>query len=196
MGTLRRVCVFCGANVGSSPAYAEVARTLGRTLVEANIGLVYGGGRVGLMGIVADSMLAAGGEVTGVIPQNLWDLEVGHRGLTELRVVGSMHERKALMAELADAFIALPGGIGTLEEFCEIWTWAQLGMHRKPFGLLNVEDYYTPLLAFLDQMVAQRFLRDEHRAMVLVDTTPTALLARLMEYEPPLVSKWIDRTET
>ena len=193
---LRRVCVFCGSSVGASPVYAEGARALARALVEANLTLVYGAGSVGLMGILADTVLAAGGEVLGVIPQSLWDREVGHRGLSDLRVVASMHDRKALMAELADAFVALPGGIGTMEELFEVWTWTQLGVHAKPCGLLNVADYYTPLLAFLDHMVAERFLPPEHRAMVLVETRPEALLAGLAAYETPPVPHWIDRAET
>jgi uncharacterized protein (TIGR00730 family) len=193
---LRRVCVFCGSSVGSSPSYAEGAVALGRALAEANVALVYGGGSVGLMGVLADTMLAAGGHVIGVSPQALVDLEVGHHGLPDLRVVQSMHERKALMADLADAFIALPGGIGTLEELFEVWTWAQLGMHGKPCALLDVAGYYTPLLAFIDHMVEQRFLRPEHRALVVVAAEPLALLRRLAAYEPPPRPHWLDPAET
>ena len=193
---LRRLCVFCGSSVGGSRVYAEGAAALGRALVAANVGLVYGGGSIGLMGVLADTMLAAGGHVVGVIPQSLLDLEVGHRGLSDLRVVGSMHERKALMAELADAFVALPGGIGTLEEFFEAWTWTQLGVHAKPCGLLNVAGYYAPLLACIDHMVAERFLHPAYRAMVLVEDEPAALLARLAAYTPPDVPRWLDPAET
>ncbi|HEX2224649.1 MAG TPA: TIGR00730 family Rossman fold protein [Thermoanaerobaculia bacterium] len=192
---MRRICVFCGSSPGASPAYAEAARELGRLLARRGLGLVYGGGNVGLMGILADAVLAEGGEVIGVIPHSLMAREVGHSGLTELRVVDTMHERKALMADLSDAFIALPGGIGTLDEWFEIWTWAQLGLHPKPCGLLDVQDYYSPLLAFLDHMVRERFLRDTHRAFVLVDTDPTLLLDRMAAHEPPAVEKWIDRAD-
>jgi len=157
---------------------------------------VYGGGNVGLMGILADAVIAEGGEVIGVIPQALVDHEVAHTGLSDLRIVGSMHERKALMAELADAFIALPGGIGTLEEFCEILTWAQLGLHQKACGLINAENYFQHLIAFLDHAVTERFLRPEHRAMVVVEEKPKALIDRLERYRPPTLEKWIDRNST
>jgi uncharacterized protein (TIGR00730 family) len=176
--------------------YAEVAETFGHLLVERGLGLVYGGGNVGLMGILADAVLERGGHVTGVIPHALMAREVGHRGLPDLRIVDSMHERKALMAELADAFVALPGGIGTLEELCEILTWAQLGMHDKPCGLLNTGNYFDHLLAFLDHTVGQRFLRPEHRAMVLVAHEPADLLRQLEEYRSPVIEKWIDRKST
>ena len=176
--------------------YAEAARALGETLAERGLGLVYGGGNVGLMGVVADAALAAGAEVIGVIPRALVAREVAHQGLTELRVVGSMHERKALMSELADGFIALPGGIGTLEEWFETWTWAQLGLHTKPFGLLDVAGYYGQLLGFLDHVVAERFVHPDHRSMVLVDTDPGHLLDRMRAYIPPVVDKWIERKET
>jgi uncharacterized protein (TIGR00730 family) len=192
---MNRVCVFCGSSPGASPVYAEAARGLGPLLVERGLGLVYGGGRVGLMGTVADAVLAAGGEVIGVIPYALEAREVAHTGLTELRVVDTMHDRKALMSELADGFIALPGGIGTLDEWFEIWTWAQLGLHRKPCGILNVAGYYDPLLAFLDRSVEERFLREVHRAMVLVDDDPARLLDRMEGYTPPRVEKWIDRSD-
>jgi uncharacterized protein (TIGR00730 family) len=193
---MKRVCIFCGSSAGARPAYAASAEALGAELARRGLGLVYGGGAVGLMGIVADSALAAGGEVMGVIPQALVAKEIGHRGLSELRVVGSMHERKALMAELSDAFVALPGGLGTLEEFCEILTWSQLGLHRKPFGLLNVEGYYDGLLGFFDHAVAERFVYPEHRAMVLEEGEAGALLERLASYVPPVMDKWIDRKET
>jgi uncharacterized protein (TIGR00730 family) len=193
MASQRRICVFCGSSPGASPAYAEAARQFGLLLARRGLGLVYGGGNVGLMGILADAVLEEGGEVTGVIPHSLVAREVGHQGLTDLRVVDTMHERKALMADLADGFVALPGGIGTLDEWFEIWTWAQLGLHDKPCGLLDVAGYYSPLLAFLDRMVEERFLRDSHRAFVLVDTDPATLLDRMASHTPPAVEKWIDR---
>ncbi|MGE5206334.1 MAG: TIGR00730 family Rossman fold protein [Chlamydiota bacterium] len=193
---MKRICVFCGSNDGARPEYLAAAQNLGRALAERSIGLVYGGAGVGLMGAVADAVLAAGGEVIGVMPRSLVDREVAHRKLCDLRVVGSMHERKALMAELADAFIALPGGLGTLEEFFEVWTWAQLGEHMKPLGMLNVAGYYDPLLAFFDHLVRERFIRPEHRAMVLVEEEAGALLSGFASYSPPVVSKWIDRAAT
>ncbi|CAA9497491.1 MAG: Lysine decarboxylase family [uncultured Rubrobacteraceae bacterium] len=189
------VCVFCGSHPGNDPAYAFAARDLGRTLAERDTTLVYGGGHVGLMGIVADSALGAGGEVIGVMPRALVDREIGHTGLTKLHVVGSMHERKALMSELSDGFVALPGGNGTLEEFFEVLTWAQLGEHAKPCGLLNVAGYYDPLLKVFDQMVYRDFLRREHRELVLVEESPSALLERFRAYEPPRTIKWIDDSE-
>jgi uncharacterized protein (TIGR00730 family) len=191
-----RVCVFCGSSPGSRPEYVEAARTLGKALAERGVGLVYGGARVGLMGALADAALASGGEVTGVIPRALSEREVAHTGLADLRVVGSMHERKALMSELADAFVALPGGIGTLEELFEVWTWAQLGLHRKPVALLDVAGYYRPLARFLDSAVEARFVRAQHRAMLLVEESAPALLERLAAYRPPSVEKWIRATET
>jgi uncharacterized protein (TIGR00730 family) len=193
---MRRVCVFCGSSPGAGPDYAALARRLGQALAASGVGLVYGGAQVGLMGIVADSALAAGGSVVGVIPRALEELELAHRGLTELHVVESMHERKALMAELSDGFIALPGGMGTLEELFEVLTWAQLGMHRKPCGLLDVGGYFTRLLGFLDHMVEQGFLRPVHRAMVLVESEPDRLLGAFRTYQAPAVVKWIDRAET
>jgi uncharacterized protein (TIGR00730 family) len=193
---MRRVCVFCGSSPGAGAGYADAAGRLGRALAGAGIGLVYGGAHVGLMGILADAVLAAGGHVTGVIPRSLVDREIAHRGLSELRVVGSMHERKALMAELAGGFIALPGGMGTMEELFEVLTWAQLGMHEKPCGLLDAAGYFSRLLGFLDHMVAERFLRPEYRAMLLVDDDPARLLAAFDRYRPPAVAKWIDRAET
>lgn len=182
---MRRLCVFCGSNPGASPVYGEAARALGSALAARGLGLIYGGGKVGLMGILADAALAGGGEVTGVIPRLLQEREVAHTGLTDLRVVGSMHERKSMMSALADGFLALPGGIGTLEEWFETWTWAQLGLHSKPFGLLNTGGYFDPLLAFLERTVAECFVRPEHRAMVLVETLPEPLLDRLEHYTPP-----------
>ncbi len=169
---------------------------MGEALALRGIALVYGGGNVGLMGIVADAALAAGGEVIGVIPKALVAKELAHTGLTDLRVVGSMHERKALMAELSDAFVALPGGYGTFEEFCEVLTWAQLGLHRKPCGLLNVEGYYDHLIALFDHALGEEFLRPQHRSLVLEEQEPMLLLDRLAGYQPLLVDKWIDRGET
>lgn len=192
---MRSICVFCGSNLGASPTYAEAAAHLGRTLAGRGLSVVYGGGHVGLMGVVADAALAAGGRVIGVIPEALEAKELAHGGLTELRVVSSMHERKALMSELADAFIALPGGIGTLEEWFEVWTWSQLGIQRKPCGLLNVAGYYDHLLAFLDHVTAERFLSADHRAMVLVDDEAGRLLDRIASYRHPHNDKWLDRAQ-
>lgn len=193
---IRRICVFCGSNPGASPMYAEAARALGATLAGRGLGLVYGGGKVGLMGAVADGALAAGGEAIGVIPHALVAREVAHQGLTDLRVVDSMHERKALMAELADGFIVLPGGIGTLEEFFEVWTWAQLGLHARPIGLLDVAGYYKQLRGFIDHAVAERFLHPDHRSTVLIDEEAGRLLDRMKGYVPPKVPKWIDREKS
>jgi uncharacterized protein (TIGR00730 family) len=189
---MRRVCVYAGSNPGSDPAYADAARALARLLAERGIALVYGGGKVGLMGVLADAALAAGGEVIGVMPQALVDREIGHRGLTELRVVGSMHDRKALMADLSDAFVAVPGGIGTLEELIEIYTWSQLGIHAKACGVLNVQGYYDALATFLDHAVEEGFLRPQHRAVLSVAADPDELLDRLAAHEPPTVRKWLE----
>jgi uncharacterized protein (TIGR00730 family) len=193
MADLRRVCVYCGSSPGADPAYARAAGDVGRLLAARGLGVVYGGGNVGLMGELADAAMRAGGEVVGVIPRALLQREVGHRGVTDLRVVGSMHERKALMAQLADAFLALPGGIGTLEELVEVFTWAQLGLHRKPIGVLDVAGFYGPLVAFLDHAVDERFLRAEHRATLLVGADPAHLLDRMARHEPVAVDKWLDR---
>jgi uncharacterized protein (TIGR00730 family) len=192
---MKRVCVFCGSSTGADPAFADAARELGEVLARHRLGLVYGGGNIGLMGILADAVLARGGEVVGVIPQALVDKELAHQGLTELRIVRSMHERKAAMADLADAFIALPGGYGTLEEFCEILTWAQLGLHRKPCGLLNVGGFYAPFLDQIDRAVRNRFIREQHRAALFVEADPEALVRRLLAAHPPAVHKWIDRDQ-
>ncbi len=192
-GRLRRVCVYCGSNAGVRPAYAEAARRLGDLLGARSIGLVYGGGNVGLMGLVADAALAAGAEVIGVIPQALVDRELAHQGVTELRIVGTMHERKALMAELADAFVALPGGLGTLDELFEVWTWAQLGLHAKPIGLLEIEGFFVPLVAHLDRATAEGFVRAEQRAMLVVEDDAERLLERFAAYHAPRVGKWLDR---
>lgn len=192
---MRSVCVFCGSRYGKDAAYEAAARELGRTLAARGITLVYGGARVGLMGIVADAALEAGGEVVGVIPEALVEREISHAGITRLHKVGSMHERKALMSELSEGFIALPGGTGTLEEFFEVQTWAQLGEHAKPCGLLNAGGYFDPLIALFDHMVAEGFLSEKHRAMILVETQPGALLESFARYEPPAVPKWIGRSE-
>lgn len=192
-----RVCVFCGSSPGARPAYTEATEELARLLAAEGIGVVYGGGGVGLMGKLADAVLAHGGEITGVIPRALVDREIEHRQVEDMRVVGSMHERKALMAELAHAFVALPGGIGTLEELVEVFTWSQLGLHRKPCGLLDVEGYYQRLADFLDHAVQERFLLEQHRATLMVESDPGVLLERLSAYRPDAVEpKWIDRDET
>jgi uncharacterized protein (TIGR00730 family) len=193
---LTRVAVFCGSNSGARPAYGEGARALGRELAARDIGLVFGGGRVGLMGEIARAVVDAGGKVTGVIPEGLLLREVGFKELDDLRVVKTMHERKALMAELSDAFIAMPGGCGTFEELFEVLTWSQLGIHDKPCAVLDVEGYYAPLLELLDRGVAERFLRPEHRAMLLASSDPQHLLDRLAAYQAPVVEKWLDRGQT
>jgi len=189
---MKRVCVFAGSSAGVRPEYMTAATDLGRVLAARGIGLVYGGARVGLMGAVADAVLTGGGEVTGVIPRSLVEKEVAHSGLTELRVVTTMHERKALMADLSDAFIALPGGWGTLDEFFEILTWAQLGLHCKPCGVLNVQGYFDRLLSFLDHSVEQGFVRREYGALLAVSDDPSTLLDALRAQTPPGVEKWID----
>jgi uncharacterized protein (TIGR00730 family) len=190
---MKRICVFCGSSAGRRPEYRACAEALGAELIRRNIGLVYGGGNVGLMGAIADSVLKAGGEAIGVIPEHLMTREIGHKNLTKLHVVRSMHERKALMADLSDAFIALPGGFGTLEEFFEVLTWSQLGLHAKPCGILNVLDYYTSLLAMLDHAVEERFLKAQNRALVLAGETPAQLLQALEQWRPVHVEKWLDR---
>ncbi|HEX2932704.1 MAG TPA: TIGR00730 family Rossman fold protein, partial [Candidatus Binatia bacterium] len=169
---IQRICVFTGSRSGARPEYSDVAKQLARELVERGIGLVYGGGKVGLMNVIAEGVLELGGHVTGVIPNSLVSKEVAHRGLTDLRVVNSMHERKAQMAELSDGFIAMPGGIGTMEEFFEVWSWAQLGLHEKPCGLMNVTGYYDPLIQFLDHAVAEDFIKTKDRALLFVEKTP------------------------
>jgi uncharacterized protein (TIGR00730 family) len=189
------ICVFCGSSSGSEPRYAEIAREMGETLARRGIRLVYGGGSVGLMGIMADAALAAGGEVYGVIPRALWEREVGHAGLTDLRVVETMHERKALMADLSDGFVAMPGGLGTMEELFEVWTWGQLGLHEKPYGLLNVAGYYDPLIRFLDHMVEERFVKQEYRDLLVVDPGVEPLLDLLSAARPAPAPRWIDRDQ-
>ena len=183
---MRRICVFCGSRIGNRPEYRAAAEMLGRSLTAEGLGLVYGGGCVGLMGVLADSVLAAGGAVIGVIPAAMLEWEVGHPGVTSLEVVQTMHERKARMAELSDGFIALPGGYGTLEEFCEVLTWLQLGFHSKPVGILNVAGFFDPLLAMLDRAVSEGFLRSEDRALVLVDEVPKTMLNRMRQFSSPV----------
>lgn len=192
---MERVCVYLGSSPGADPAYAEGVAALARELVRRGIGVVYGGGDVGLMGVLADTALEAGGEVIGVIPEGLLEREVGHRGLTDLRVVGSMHERKKLMADLADAFVAAPGGIGTLEELVEVMTWSQLGIHDKPIGLFDIGGYWAPLHAWIDAAVDARFMRAEHHEALLSGTDPAELLDALAAWERPAVQKWLDRGE-
>jgi uncharacterized protein (TIGR00730 family) len=194
---MKRVCVFCGSAVGTQAAYADAARALGAELARRGLGLVYGGGSVGLMGILADAVLAGGGEVVGVLPRPLATRELMHAGLTELRLVGSMHERKETMAALADAFVALPGGLGTLEETLEILTWSQLGIHRKPVGVLDVAGYWDPLAALLDRAVAEGFVTPENRALLLVAGTPAALLDRFAAWTPPALPRiWLRADES
>lgn len=193
---IRSLCVFCGSSFGRDPIYRDVAQQVGRLLATHGITLVYGGGDVGLMGSVADAAMAEGGTVIGVIPQSLADREVAHHGITDLRVVGSMHERKAMMAELSDGFVALPGGFGTFEEFCEIITWAQLGLHTKPCALLNVAGYFDPLLKQFDDGVRQEFIRPEYRRLVLSATDVGELLNELENYVSPVSNQWIDRSQS
>jgi uncharacterized protein (TIGR00730 family) len=189
---MKRICVFCGSSFGARPAYRQAAQRLGELLAENGVGLVFGGGCVGLMGAVADAALAKGGEVIGVIPESLVRREIGHRGVTKLHVVETMHQRKALMADLSDAFIALPGGYGTLEEICEAVTWSQLGIQQKPCGLLNIERYWDGLLTFLDHAVDEEFVRKENGQLVLVSTTPERMLERLLAWTPPPhIEKWL-----
>jgi uncharacterized protein (TIGR00730 family) len=193
---MKRICVFAGSNSGSHIEYLAAARDLGHALVQHEVGLVYGGARVGLMGALADAVLGARGHVTGVIPEALLAKEAAHKGLPDLRIVGSMHERKAMMADLADGFVALPGGWGTLEEFFEVLTWAQLGLHQKPCGLLNVRGFFDGLLSFIDHSIDERFVRREHRSMVIVSSSPDSLLERFDQYVPLVVPKWIDAPAT
>jgi uncharacterized protein (TIGR00730 family) len=193
---MKRICVFCGSSPGHDPRYLEAARDTGRLLADRGLGLVYGGGSVGLMGAVADAALAAGGEVIGVIPEVLQIRELAHRSLTRLHVVGSMHERKALMAELSDGFVALPGGMGTLEELAEVLTWAQLGLHARPVGLLDVAGYYRPLAEFFDRAVGAGFLRPAHRQLLLVDDQPGALLDRFVAWRGPVLDHVLDQANS
>ncbi len=195
MSALASVCVFCGASPGADPGYAAAARAMGQAIAARGLRLIYGGAKIGLMGAVADAAMAAGGEVIGVMPHALVDKEIGHQGLTRLEVVDSMHERKARMAELSEGFIALPGGVGTLEEIFEIWTWGQLGFHAKPAAFLNVRGYYDGLRNFLDHSVGEAFLRAPHRDMVIFREDPVQVLDALAAYVPPVVEKWIGRPE-
>jgi uncharacterized protein (TIGR00730 family) len=185
-----RVCVFCGSSCGNNDVYANAAREMGETLGRSGIDLVYGGGRVGLMGVLADAALDAGGAVIGVMPQSLVERDIQHTGLTELHTVATMHERKTKMADLADGFIALPGGAGTLEEIFEQWTWAQLGIHHKPCGFLNANGYFDPLRVMIDQMTGEGFLRSEHASMLVFDTEPAAIIAAFRDYSAPSATKW------
>jgi uncharacterized protein (TIGR00730 family) len=195
MSKVKSIAVFCGSSMGASPAYEAAAKVLGKLLAQHNIRLVYGGAKVGLMGAVANAALAAGGEVIGVIPHFLSGKEIAHGGLSELMLVDTMHERKLRMAELADATISLPGGFGTMEEFFEVLTWAQLGLHTKPVGLLNVLNFYKPLYALFDQMVKEGFLKPENRHLVLLDDKPEGLLQQFENYVAPEVPKWLKRKE-
>jgi uncharacterized protein (TIGR00730 family) len=193
---MRSVCVFCGSSVGANPVYRDAAVALGLEVARLHLRLVYGGGNVGLMGVVADAALAAGGEVVGVIPEALEFRELAHQGLTGLIVVETMHDRKAKMADLADGYIAMPGGFGTFEEFCEVLTWTQLGIQAKPCGLLNVNGYYDPLLALFDRAMAEGFLKPKNRALVLTNATATELLGELAAWVPMPTEKWLDRDQT
>ena len=193
---MKNICVYCGSNPGRLGAYADGARSLAKALVDRDLGLVYGGASVGIMGLIANSVLQLGGRAVGVIPEALKRKEIEHTGLTELHVTRSMHERKTLMAELSDGFIALPGGIGTLEEIFEVWTWAQLGFHAKPCGLLNVAGYYDGLTTFLDHTVAEQFVRPAHRSTLMVEPTADALLDRFASYQAPTVQKWVEKGQT
>lgn len=190
-----RICVFLGSSTGRLPLYAETARAFGGLLARRGIGLVYGGGSIGLMGQVADGAAAAGGEVIGVIPEALRSREVDHDNLSALHVVSTMHERKAMMAELSDGFVALPGGIGTFEELFEVWTWSQLGYHAKPCGLLDINGFYSPMRAFIDHVVAEGFLREQHRDMLMVDNDPERLLDAMLSYIPQPGPHWIGRED-
>lgn len=194
--SLTSVCVFCGASTGHNPLYREAAALLGRTLAERGLTLIYGGGAVGLMGVVADAAMTAGGQVIGIIPQSLERSEIGHKGLTRLEVVDGMHARKARMAELADAFIALPGGLGTLEELFEVWTWGQLGYHGKPLGLLDVNGFYQQLNGFLDHLVSEGFVRAPHRGMLQRSESASELLDQLSAWQADAPPKWVDSAPT
>jgi hypothetical protein len=196
MTAINSICIYCGSSSGRLEAYTSAAVALAESLVSRNIRLVYGGASIGIMGRVADQVLRLGGEVVGVIPKALSHKEIAHQHLTELHITESMHERKMLMAELSDGFIALPGGIGTLEELFEIWTWAQLGFHQKPCGLLNVAGYYDALIQFLDHVLAEQFVKQETHALLMVESNPDALLDRYINYQPPAVQRWVGKDET
>lgn len=193
MRAFRRICVYCGSNPGGSSVFTDAAVTLGRTLASRGIGVVYGGGHVGLMGVLADAALEAGGEVIGVIPTALQEKELGHPLLTQLHVVASMHERKQMMADLSDGFIAMPGGIGTLEELFETFTWLQLGFHQKPVALLNIGGFYDKLIEFVHQLTHDGFLKPEHEGCLLVETDAAALLEKMQHFELPEIGKWMER---
>lgn len=192
---MKRICVFCGSNPGLNPAYLETAEKVGLFLADKKIELVYGGGRVGLMGKIADTVMANNGSVIGIIPRSLAEKEVAHAGLSELHVVKSMHERKAMMEDLSDGFIALPGGFGTFEELCEIITWAQLGFHSKPCGFLNINGYYDSLIELFDTATKEEFIRPEHRKLVLIEETIDILYGLMVKYEPPIIEKWISEEQ-
>jgi uncharacterized protein (TIGR00730 family) len=196
MPTINSLCVYCGSSPGRLEAYALAAVSLAEALVRRNIRLVYGGAGIGIMGILADNVLKLGGQAVGVIPKALAHKEVVHQNLTELHITQSMHERKMLMAELADGFVALPGGIGTLEELFEIWTWAQLGFHNKPCGLLNVAGYYDLLIGFLDHALTEQFVKKHHHGLLMVEETSDALLERFANYQPPVAKHWVGKNET
>ncbi len=189
---MKSICVYCGSSVGASEVYAQGARALAQQMVKDNIALVYGGGNVGLMGVIATEVMRLGGEATGVIPKALLDKELGHHGLTRLHIVKDMHERKAMMAELSDGFVAMPGGMGTLEELFEVLTWAQLGFHYKPIGLLNVDGFYDNLIAFIEHLVSQRFLTAEQSLLMMHDADPANLVQRFKTYKPSYTNKWAD----
>ena len=192
---MKSVCVYCGSSIGAQPFYAQAAQAFGRALVESGCSLVYGGGRVGLMGVIADEVLAAGGRVVGVIPELLVDKEVGHRGLTELHVVPDMHQRKKMMADLSDAFVAMPGGAGTLEELFEVFTWAQLGYHQKPVAMLNIDGFYDPLVALLRHTVDEGFMQQKYFDILQIDADPDSLIGKLQRYHPPVADKWAQNRE-
>lgn len=196
MSVIHSLCVYCGSSAGRRSDYGQAADLLAQTLVSRNIRLIYGGASIGIMGRVADQVLQLGGEVVGVIPDALAHKEIIHPNLTQLHITQSMHERKMRMAELADGFIALPGGIGTLEELFEIWTWAQLGFHQKPCGLLNIAGYYDALLQFLDHVATEQFVKPQDRQMLIVETDPIALLNKYAHYQPPPVKAWLSKEQT
>ncbi|PCE24949.1 Rossman fold protein, TIGR00730 family [Paraburkholderia acidicola] len=188
---MKSVCVYCGSSSGARPLYVEAARAFGRALVEHDLALIYGGGKVGLMGTIADTVMEAGGRAIGIIPELLVSKEIGHRGLTELHVVPDMHHRKKMMADLSDAFVAMPGGVGTLEELFEAYTWAQLGYHQKPVAVLNIDGFYDPLIAMLEHTVQEGFMRQTYLDMLQVDSDPTALIGKLQHHQPIVADKWV-----
>lgn len=194
--TMKSICVYCGSSPGRLEIYSQAAHSLAKSLVDRNLRLVYGGAGIGIMGLLADTVLKLGGQAVGVIPEALVRKEIAHRNLTELHITQSMHERKTLMAELSDGFIALPGGIGTLEEIFEIWTWAQLGIHGKPCGLLNAGGYFDSLIMFLDHAVAEQFVNNTHRSLLMVEHDPDVLFDRFAGYESPAIQKWVGKAET